>query len=359
MLLFYGATLAPVVLVMLGAVIGGPWPALALFYMTVFAFLLDRLMPARAPDNTDDEGEFPAALPLLILLGGLHFVLLVLTVRAIGAPDGLGIAQRILLALAAALVFGQIAHPTAHELIHKPARAARLLGRLVYTSLLTGHHASAHLLVHHVHVASDGDPNSARRGEGFYHFALRAGWGSFVAGLRAETAMLRRAGRPVWRHPYILYVVGGAICIIAASALGGVLGGAGYIAMCLYAQMQILMSDYVQHYGLRRRTLPDGRLEPVGPQHSWNTPHWFSSALTLNAPRHSDHHVNPGRIYPALRLRRDVMPCLPYPLAVMAALSLVPPLRRRVMNPRLDKWAPPPGANETLLASAPPPVAVS
>ncbi|WP_255006989.1 hypothetical protein [Roseovarius sp. M141] len=29
-------------------------------------------------------------------------------------------------------------------MIHKPARAARLLGRLVYTSLLVGHHASAH-----------------------------------------------------------------------------------------------------------------------------------------------------------------------------------------------------------------------
>ncbi len=343
MLLFYCATLAPAALIALGAAIGGPWPALAVLYMTVLVFALDRLVPASARDDSEGEGEFPAAMPLLVILGGVHFVLLALTVEAIGAPGGLDMVQRILLAVAAALVFGQIAHPVAHELIHKPARAARLLGRMIYTSLLVGHHASAHLRVHHVHVASDGDPNSARRGEGFYRFALRAGWGSFAAGLRAETAMLRRAGRPLWRHPYILYVAGAAACIIAAWGLGGAPGVAGYLAMCLYAQMQILMSDYVQHYGLRRQTLPDGRLEPVGPQHSWNTPHWFSSALTLNAPRHSDHHVNPGRIYPALRLRRDVMPCLPYPLPAMAALSLAPPWWRRVMDRRVDKWAPPPG----------------
>ncbi len=344
MLIFYCATLAPAALIALGAMIGGPWPALALIYMTAFAFLLDQLVPANAQEEMEGDGEFPAALPLLFLLGGIHFGLLVLTVRAIGAPDGLGTAQRITLGFAAALVFGQIAHPVAHELIHKPARAARLLGRLIYTSLLVGHHASAHLRVHHVHVASDGDPSSARRGEGFYRFVLRAGPGSFVAGLQADTAMQRRAGKPIWRHPYVLYVGGGIASITAALALGGMLGATAYVAICLYAQIQILMSDYVQHYGLRRQTLPNGRLEPVGPHHSWNTPHWFSSALTLNAPRHSDHHVNPGRIYPALRLRCGVMPCLPYPLPVMAALSLVPPLWRRKMDRRVDRWARPPGA---------------
>ena len=344
MLLFYCATLAPAALIALGANSGGPWPALAVLYMTALAFALDRLVPANAREDAEGEGEFPAAMPLLVLLGTLHFALLALTVRAVGAPDGLDRAERILIAIAAALVFGQIAHPVAHELIHKPARAARLLGRMIYTSLLVGHHASAHLRVHHVHVASDGDPNSARRGEGFYHFALRAGWGGFVAGLRAETAMLRRADRSIWRHPYIQYIIGGVACILAAWALGGVLGVAGYVAMCLYAQAQILMSDYVQHYGLRRRTLPDGRLEPFGPQHSWNTPHWFSSALMLNPPRHSDHHINPGRIYPALRLHPDVMPCLPYPLPAMAALSLVPPFWRRLMDRRVDEWVPPKGA---------------
>ncbi|PVA10204.1 alkane 1-monooxygenase [Pelagivirga sediminicola] len=347
MLMFYGATLAPLAMIALGATTGGPWPALALGYMTVPSFALDRLSARRAEDAGGD-GEFPAAIPLLPIIGLAHLLLLALVVRAIAMPaetlGALGPWQRAFLGLATALVFGQISHPAAHELIHKPARLLRLMGRLIYTSLLVGHHASAHLRVHHVLVASDGDPNSARRGEGFYRFALRAGPGSFKAGLAADTAMLRRAGRPVWRHPYVLYCVGGVACMGAALALGGVPGLAAYVAICLYAQMQILMSDYVQHYGLRRQTLPGGRLEPVGPQHSWNTPHRFSSAMTLNAPRHSDHHVNPARVYPALRLRRADMPVLPYPLPAMAALSLVPPLWRRVMDRRLDRWTSPPGA---------------
>ncbi|WP_324752682.1 alkane 1-monooxygenase [Roseovarius sp. Pro17] len=337
MILFTCATLAPIAMILLSAAVGGLWPIATLLYMTVLTFALDRMIAA-APAEVDSSAEFPGAPRLLAVLGAVHFVVLTVAVWAVAGQSGLGGGQRICLGIAAGMVFGQIAHPVAHELIHKRARTLRIMGRAVYTSLLVGHHASAHLLVHHVHVGSSGDPNSAAKGIGFYRFAMRAGWGGFVAGLRAETAMLRRARRPVWRHPYVLYVLGGIACILLAAALAGLWGVAAYIAMCLYAQMQILMSDYVQHYGLRRRTLPSGGLEPVGPAHSWNAPHRFSSALTLNAPRHSDHHIAPATPYPALRLTRGDMPCLPYPLPMMAALSLAPSLWRRVMDRRVDRW---------------------
>ena len=340
MILFSCATLAPLVMILLGAAQGGLWPAAALIYMTALTFALDRLIAA-APGEAGDAEEFPSAPILLAVLGALHFAVLAAAVWATSGHAGLAMWQRLCLGVAAGLVFGQIAHPVAHELIHKRPRVLRMMGRAIYTSLLIGHHASAHLLVHHVHVASADDPSSARRGEGFYRFALRAGRGSFIAGLRAETAMLRRADRPMWRHPYLLYVFGGVACVVGAFALGGAAGVLVYVAMCLYAQMQILMSDYVQHYGLRREVLPSGKLEPVGPRHSWNAPHRFSSALTLNAPRHSDHHVAPWRAYPALRLNPAEMPCLPYPLPLMAALSLAPPIWRRVMDRRVDKWAVP------------------
>jgi alkane 1-monooxygenase len=105
-----------------------------------------------------------------------------------------------------------------------------------------------------------------------------------------------------------------------------------------YAQIQILLSDYVQHYGLHRAHTSQGRLEPVGPHHSWNAPHVMSAAMTLNAPRHSDHHVTPHRPYPALQLDRATMPVLPHSLPVMAVLALVPPLWRRVMDRRAARW---------------------
>jgi alkane 1-monooxygenase len=256
-------------------------------------------------------------------------------------------------------MFGQVAHPAAHELIHKPGRALRLLGRLIYASLLVGHHASAHLRVHHVHVGSDADPNSAQRGEGFYRYALRASRQSFRAGLAAESRLRAHADKPAWTHPYALYMTVAAATFLLAAGLAGWGGIAALLGIAAYAQLQILMSDYVQHYGLRRHVMADGRLEPVGPQHSWNAPHWFSSALMLNAPRHSDHHVTPSRPFPALQLDPERMPYLPHPVPLMATIALVPPLWRRVMDPLCDRWAAPAWAPRPATARDIPPAVLA
>lgn len=336
MLLFAIVTVLPCILVGLAGLNGGVWPWLAVFYLTGLVFLMDRLI-ARETRNSDPDAEFPAASTLLVALGLAHFTLLGLGTWAVGGPSGLSAIERVLVAMSSGLIFGQISHPVAHELIHKPSRMLRLMGRWMYTTLLVGHHASAHLLVHHVHVGSSGDPNSAPRGESFYRFAARVGRQSFLAGLRAETRRRQRASNP-GLHPYVTYVGGALATLVAAFLIAGPTGLAALLAMAIYAQLQILMADYVQHYGLRRRELPNGKLEPVGPQHSWNAPQIFSSALTVNAPRHSDHHVTPSRPYPALQLDPQVMPYLPRSLPVMAALAMVPPVWFRMMNPRCDKW---------------------
>lgn len=332
------ATLGPAGLILLAALLGGPFGWLALGMMTALVFVIDRV--AAAPRNTDPQAEFPAAVPLLWLLGLGHFALLGATLWALAGENGHGLSERASSALAAALFFGQVSHPAAHELIHRQARASRLLGRLIYCSLLFGHHASAHLRIHHSHVGTDADPASARRGEGFWRYAPRAWGGGFLAGLRAETRLRRGAGGPPWRHPYTLYLGSAAGVVLLGTAWLGGAGLAALLFLALYAQLQILLSDYVQHYGLRRARLADGRPEPVGPRHSWNAPRPASSAMMLNAPRHSDHHVTPARAYPALQVHAAKMPTLPHALPVMAVLALYPPLWRRVMDPLCDRWRP-------------------
>jgi alkane 1-monooxygenase len=100
-----------------------------------------------------------------------------------------------------------------------------------------------------------------------------------------------------------------------------------------------MLSDYVQHYGLLRKRRADGRLEPVSAAHSWNAPHWFSAAMMLNAPRHSDHHAHPSRPYPALRLPQACdAPMLPWPLPFACLIALAPPLWKRLMRPHLAPW---------------------
>ena len=289
-------------------------------------------------ENADPAAEFPGSNRLLVALGVTHLALLPVSVWAVGGDSALSMVERGLVALAASMLFGQISHPVAHELIHKSPKTLRILGQFIYTSMLFGHHASAHLRVHHVNVGSSADPNSARLGEGFYSFAIRAWPGGFMAGLRTENRL--RKGQRTWQHPYFLYVAGGLVMLIGSYVLAGIPGVSALVIINLYAQLQILMSDYVQHYGLERHQLADGSMEPVGPQHSWNAPHWFTSAMTLNAPRHSDHHTTPCRPYPGLQLDEEKMPCLPFSLPVMAGIALVPPIWRRVMDHRCVEWRP-------------------
>ncbi|MCP4818748.1 MAG: alkane 1-monooxygenase, partial [Shimia sp.] len=208
-----------------------------------------------------------------------------------------GIIERALCFLAFGLFFGQVSNANAHELIHKGARFPRRLGTLVYITLLFGHHTSAHTRVHHVWVATPNDPNSPKSGESFYRFWPRAWIGSFREGLRAETALRARKStpKPVWTHPYVAYVGGSIICLLISYTTLGWKGLVAYVLIAGYAQMQLLVSDYVQHYGLSRTRYDNGKYVPVGPEHSWNAPEFYSSALMLNAPRHSDHHVNPTR----------------------------------------------------------------
>lgn len=326
---FAFATLLPAALLVAGALWGGGWIWAAPVSIGLVWLAID---PLTAPKPMPGA-EFPGADGLLALLGVLQLTHLplgiwALTTRLEGGDWIAGL-------VGFGLFFGQIGNPAAHELIHRADPRLRRLGAVVYTAFLFGHHVSAHRLVHHAQVATPGDPNSARRGQGFWRFLPRAWIGSFRAGLAAERALVARAqGRR--RNPYALYVLG-ALALLAGSALSfGVWGVMAHLLLAAHAQSQLLVSDYVQHYGLRRQKLADGRFEPVGPQHSWNAAGWYSAAITLNAPLHSDHHAHPARPYPQLELPAGA-PLLPAPLPAMAVLALVPPLWRRVMDPRLEQ----------------------
>lgn len=338
MAMFALAALSPLALGLLGAVVGGIWVWAALIYMSVFVMLMDQLLPHVAAD-APEGAEFPAADGLLVGVAVGLLALLPLAVWGIAGPSGLSSAERVALFFAVGFWAGQVGHPAAHELIHRSGRGLFRLGMVVYVVLLFGQHASAHRLVHHRHVASRDDPNSARAGEGFYRFALRAWRGSFVEGWRAEDA-LRARGTGGGVHPYAVYIVGAVCALGLAYALAGWGGVAVWAGLAGHAQLQLLVSDYVQHYGLQRRVLPSGRLEPVGVQHSWNGAQWFSAAMMLNAPRHSDHHAHPARPYPALRLPgAEEAPRLPWPLPVACAIAFVPRLWKRAMKRRVAEWA--------------------
>ncbi|WP_376874160.1 fatty acid desaturase [Albirhodobacter sp. R86504] len=332
------ATLAPLALLALAAMFGGVFAIAALLYVTVLSALFDELASRAYPD-APEGAEFPAADRLLVAIGIAHFAALALAIVAISGGTGLSFGAKLAVFLGFGLFFGQVSNSTAHELIHSKNRRLFALGKWIYISLLFGHHTSAHRLVHHRFVATPYDPNTADLGESFYAFFPRAWADSFVSGYEMEEARTQKrkdAGKRAV-HPYFVYILGSFAIIVIVFSLTGFLGLLAYLALAFYAQVQLMLSDYVQHYGLERAPIGPNTYEPVNASHSWDARAPLSSLWMMNAPRHSDHHANPNRAYPALRLGEidSTRAILPRSLPVMATLALMPTLWRKVMDKRV------------------------
>jgi alkane 1-monooxygenase len=100
----------------------------------------------------------------------------------------------------------------------------------------------------------------------------------------------------------------------------------------------LTMANYIEHYGLLRQILENGRFERCQPHHSWNNNFKASNLLTLHLQRHSDHHAHPTRAYQLLRDYTDA-PQLPQGYPAMMGLALFPFAWRYVMDSRVVDWA--------------------
>lgn len=229
----------------------------------------------------------------------------------------------------------------AHELMHQKNRFERWLGDLLMASVLYGHFRSEHLLVHHRYVGTPRDAVTARYNEGFHRFFARVLVECWVSAFRAEKAMLARKGLP-WHHrsnPFWRYWALQTGFVLLAYVLGGWAGVVLFLFQAFIAVWQLELVNYVEHYGLTRRHLGEGRYEPVKPHHSWNAAHAASNWLLINLQRHSDHHYKPDRRFPLLQNHdTDEAPQLPAGYPVMTTLALIPPVWRRLMNPRVRAW---------------------
>jgi len=341
-LLLTVAALIPVPFLALGPILGGWFAGIALFYLSIFAFLIDETVRIPA-----DSQPLPGAgnrlainaVPMALALA--HFGLLPLAVWALTQDFGLGLGAKLTSFWAFAIFFGTISTANAHELIHRSNKLQRRLGTWMFISMLFGHHASAHPGIHHQHVATPLDPNTARLNESFYRFFRRAWHGSFQAGRALEAKRLRLRGLAPLHpaNPYVGYLLGALAMLVLAAGLGGISGVLIYISLALFAQLQLMLADYVQHYGLERQRDAQGKYRRVEVRHAWNAPHIFSSALMLNAPRHSDHHLHPAQDFTRLSLLSDQgAPMLPHSIAVMSIIALWPRAWKRLMNPRVRDW---------------------
>lgn len=272
-----------------------------------------------------------AAVPMQFvnLIGAMWFI----------GTQGLPLWADLALAIGMGLQNGQ-AIVLAHELGHRTDKASRLMAKLALGAVGYGHFCAEHNAGHHVNVATPKDCASARMGESVYRFALRELPGALRGGLAIERRRLAAKGRGFWSlRNEILQ----SYAVTALVALGLVVWlGLGILPFLVlhhaFAFFALTIVNYIEHYGLLRQRKPNGRFERVEPRHSWNTNHIVSNVLLIHLQRHSDHHANPMRPYQALRDFEGI-PRLPSGYPGTMGLAAIPPLWRRVMDPKVMAWA--------------------
>lgn len=226
-----------------------------------------------------------------------------------------------------------------HELGHKHSKLDRAAAQVALALVGYGHFSVEHNRGHHVQVATPEDSASARMGESVYRFALREIPGAFARGWRLERQRLvaRGSGALSWRNEIL------RSWLLTALMAGVLIATFGWrmlpfvLIHHFFSWYGLTQANYVEHYGLLREKLEDGRYELTLPKHSWNTNHIFSNLITFHLQRHSDHHANALRPYQALR-DFDDLPRLPSGYPGCFGLAMIPSLWFKVMDAKLLEW---------------------
>jgi alkane 1-monooxygenase len=326
------------------AMVEGGWTLLLVPLATWWLFsVLDALtgLNRANPDPSAPDAALRMHRLVTLVWYPLQLATLCLMLWYVPRATHLGDLEKILAFFGMGVLSGTIGITYAHELMHQKSRVERWLADLLLASVLYSHFRSEHLRVHHLHVGTPRDPVTARYNEGFHRFFPRVLLSCPGSAFRAEAAMLARRGR-AWHHrsnPFWRYGVLQAGMLVLAAALGGWVGLGLFLVQAFTAIWQLELVNYVEHYGLTRRHLGDGKYEHVRPHHSWNAEHRASNWLLINLQRHSDHHSKPDRRFPLLQTYpEDEAPHLPYGYALMTLAAMVPPVWRRIMNRRVRSW---------------------
>ncbi|WP_224816832.1 alkane 1-monooxygenase [Hasllibacter sp. MH4015] len=339
----FWACLLLVPVIVLGAVQGGWFLILAPLSTWWLFAILDHFAGLELENADLDTGEDQLFWYRLITLiwpfvqSGLIFGVIWYATRA----SHLGGVELWALSFGLGVASGTIGINYSHELMHQKSKLERWLGDLLLGMVLYSHFRSEHLLVHHRYVGTRRDPVTARYNEGFHRFFPRVLRECFASAWNAEKAMLARKGLPAWdgSNPFWRYLALQAGFLALALLVGGWVGLAMFLNQAFVAIWQLELTNYIEHYGLTRKHLGNGKYEHVQPRHSWNAAHKASNWLLINLQRHSDHHYKPDRRFPLLQNYTEAdAPQLPFGYPVMTVAAMVPPLWKRIMNKRVKRW---------------------
>ena len=236
------------------------------------------------------------------------------------------------------LLCGTFGINVGHELGHRVNKFEQALAKTLLMTSLYMHFFIEHNKGHHKNVATPEDPSSARYNEPVYLFYFRTIIFSYLSAWTiANDEMKKRRLPPLnWRNEMLLAHIIQFLFIALIYAVFGWLVTVYFLCAAAIGIALLETVNYIEHYGLQRKRISEGKYERAMPMHSWNSNHILGRLMLFELSRHSDHHYLASRKYQVLQ-HHDEAPQLPtgYPGSML--LALVPPVWFYVMNKRIRK----------------------
>ena len=225
-----------------------------------------------------------------------------------------------------------------HELGHRVNRLEQVLAKALLLTSLYMHFFTEHNKGHHKRVATPGDPSSARYGEPVYLFYFRTIIFSYISAWHIANYEMSKKGKPVFslQNEMIQFTLIQLAFVLLILFLFGWLTTIYFLMAAGIGILLLETVNYIEHYGLQRKSTGDGKYERALPEHSWNTDHVIGRLMLFELSRHSDHHYLASRKYQLLR-HHDNSPQMPTGYPGMMLLSLFPPAWFYVMNKKIKK----------------------
>jgi alkane 1-monooxygenase len=225
-----------------------------------------------------------------------------------------------------------------HELGHRVNKFEQTLAKMLLLTSQYMHFFIEHNKGHHKRVATKEDPSSGRYGEWIYAFYFRTVFLSYFSAWNIANKEMKKKGKPVFslHNEMIQFSIIQISFVALIFLLFGWLVTVYYLAAAMIGILLLETVNYIEHYGLQRKLLNDGKYERAMPEHSWNSDHVIGRLMLFELSRHSDHHYLASRKYQILR-HHENSPQMPTGYPGMMILSLIPPAWFYVMNRRIKK----------------------
>ncbi|MHB1949324.1 MAG: fatty acid desaturase, partial [Gammaproteobacteria bacterium] len=229
---------------------------------------------------------------------------------------------------------------SAHELLHRPNKFARLLSKLIYTLTFWLGFYMEHLYLHHSkkYFLMAEDVEWARYRETLYQFIIRSGKQGIRIIWLCEKERLTKNNQCIWSidnkaiqailFPLVAYLI--LLLFIKLSSLLLLLIGV------IFGTLRFITSGYLGHYGLLRVNSNTHRSE-IHSNHAWDRNDPFNKYFYLGATRHHLHHLYPSKhFYEIVRLPTSEVE-LPYSYEIMYIAALLPFVFFKIMDKKFNQ----------------------